>query len=393
MSALHLHLFDGRSARAQPVLLQIKEQTLYILSRPEGQNASKSLHQIPLNELRKQLRWPEATRHGKRIIEFTSKAPEAWQDAQLHAPAELSGAQFDAWVRENIPAQANPSAGLVVRAQQSWRGVMAALVLLVGVIWAMYLWGLPVAARGITALVPTTVDEAIGRNALQQIDGRWMKQSKLPQETQQRIRTRFEAGLKAQYPKDTPKIHLEFRASEIGPNAFALPGNFMVMTDELVDLVKDDEVVLGVLGHELGHITRRHGMRQLVQVGVLQGVLAIAFGDYGSLITTAPLILGAMAYSRNHEREADDDSIAYMRAAGISPLVMVKFFQAVRNYRPPKKDKDGTPVPASTEPQTTPAPAQQDKPEVKKTPLGFSIISSHPLDEERMDKFRKAAGQ
>jgi Zn-dependent protease with chaperone function len=396
-SALNLNLFDGRSARAQPVLLQIKEQTLQIFSRPAGQNTTQILHQIPLAHIKKQLRWPEATRHGKRIIEFTSQAPEAWQDAQLHAPPELSGAQFDAWVRENIPAQANPSVGLVVRAQQSWRGVLAALVLLVGVVWAMYLWGLPVAARGITALVPITVDEAIGRNALQQIDGRWMRPSKLPLEAQQRIRSKFEAGLKAQYPNNTPKIQLEFRASEIGPNAFALPGSFMVMTDELVDMVKDDEVVLGVLGHELGHITRRHGMRQLVQVGVLQGVLAIAFGDYGSLVTTAPLILGAMAYSRNHEREADDDSIAYMRAAGISPLVMVRFFEAARNYRGSKKDKDGKSLdanPANKESSKESAqPAQQDKPEVKKTPLGFSIISSHPLDEERMDKFRKAAGQ
>jgi Zn-dependent protease with chaperone function len=163
----------------------------------------------------------------------------------------------------------------------------------------------------------------------------------------------------------------------------------MVMTDELVQLVKDDDVVLGVLGHELGHITRRHGMRQLVQVGVMQGVLYVAFGDYGSLITAAPLILGSMAYSRAHEREADDDSIAYMRAAGISPLVMVKFFQAARTYTPPRKDKDGNELPPSAQP-----PAEKaDKPaEVKKTPLGFSIISSHPLDEERMEKFRKAAG-
>jgi Zn-dependent protease with chaperone function len=394
MSGLPLDLFDGRSARAQPVTLQIQEQQLYILSRGDGQNGLKTgaiLHQMPLQALRKQLRWPEATRHGKRIIEFTNKAPEAWQGAQLHAPATLSGEQFDGWVRAHIPAHANPSAGWVVRAQQSWRGVLAAFVVLVGVIWAMYIWGLPVAARGITALVPMSADEAIGRNALKQIDGRWMKPSKLPLDTQQRIRSKFEAGLKAQYPQNTPKIQLEFRASEIGPNAFALPGNFMVMTDELVEMVKEDEVVLGVLGHELGHITRRHGMRQLVQVSVMQGVLAIAFGDYGSLITTAPLILGAMAYSRNHEREADDDSIAYMRAAGISPLVMVKFFEAARNYRGNKKDKDGKPIDADPANKESTQPAQPDKPEVKKTPLGFSIISSHPLDEERMDKFRKAA--
>jgi Zn-dependent protease with chaperone function len=381
---LQLHLFDGRSARPQPVLLQINEQQTLILSGRDG----GFLLKIATTDIQKQMRWPEATRRGARIVEFTSKAPDAWQNAQLHAPQELSPAQFDAWVREHLPHSASPAHGWVSRAQQSWRGVAASLVLLLGVIWGMYLWGLPIAARGITTLIPQTADETIGRNALSQIDGRWMQPSKLPLDVQQRIRQRFEAGLKAQYPSNTPKIQLEFRKSEIGPNAFALPGGYMVMTDELVQLVKDDEVVLGVLGHELGHITRRHGMRQLVQVGVLQGVLSIAFGDYGSLITTAPLILGSMAYSRAHEREADDDAITYMRAAGISPLAMVKFFQAVRGYRSAKKDAEGKDLPSSE-----PDAEKADKPaQTKKTPLGFSIISSHPLDEERMDKFRKAAG-
>ncbi len=380
-----LDLYDGRSTQAQPVLLQISEHSALISSRLSGQNLLK----IPLPELHRCMRFPEGYAKGSRIIEFTEQAPLDWQSAQLHAAPQDREA-FDDWARASIPARANPSAGLVARAQQSWRGVLVAFALLIGVLWGLYLFGLPVAARGITALIPMAADEAIGRNALSQIDGRWMKPSKLPLADQQRIRTRFEAGLKAQYPSNTPKIQLEFRQSKIGPNAFALPGSVMVMTDELVEMVKDDEVVLGVLGHELGHITRRHGMRQLVQVGVLQGVLSIAFGDYGSLITAAPLILGSMAYSRAHEREADDDSIAFMRAAGINPLSMVKFFQAARNYTPPRKDKDGNPLPPENTPQ---APAEQagKPPETKKTPLGFSIISSHPLDEERMEKFRKAA--
>jgi Zn-dependent protease with chaperone function len=382
-----LNLFDGRSSQARPVMLQISEHSAQIQCVQTGQNLLK----ISLSEFHKQLRFPEGYAKGSRIIEFTERAGLEWLNAQLHAAAQDREA-FDQWARTSIPARANASSSLVARAQQSWRGVAVAFVLLLASLVGLYLYGLPMAARGITALVPQAADEAIGRNALGQIDGRWMKPSKLPVEDQTRIRERFLAGVKKQYPQNTPAIQLEFRKSEIGPNAFALPGGIMVMTDELVQLVKDDEVVLGVLGHELGHITRRHGMRQLVQVGVLQGVLSVAFGDYGSLITAAPLILGSMAYSRAHEREADDDAIAYMRAAGISPLVMVKFFQAARSYQPPRKSKDGKDLPpdAPAEPSTT----EQSKPtaKTKKKPLGFSIISSHPLDEERMDKFRKAAG-
>lgn len=386
---LALNLLDGRSARVQPVMLQISEHSAQILRRKSDDLLGEMLLEIPLDQLHQQLRWPEATQRGARIIELTDRAPAPWEGAQLHGLLDQDPQVFDAWVAQHISRQANPSASLIVRAQQSWRGAALAFVVLLAVIGGMVVYGLPVAARGITALVPQSADQAIGRNALQQIDGRWMQPSKLPLEDQKRIRERFLAGVMAQYPKDTPFIELEFRKSEIGPNAFALPGGIMVMTDELVQLVKDDAVVLGVLGHELGHITRRHGMRQLVQVGVMQGVLSVAFGDYGSLITAAPLILGSMAYSRAHEREADDDSIAYMRAAGINPLVMVKFFQAARSYKPPKKGADGKDLPST--PDAPPQSPAEKAPDIKKTPLGFSIISSHPLDEERMEKFRKAS--
>lgn len=346
---------------------------------------------IALSELHRQTRWPEATARGSRIIEFTDHAPSGWQGAQLLWPSDQHPAAFDAWAAAHVSAQVNPSALWIVRAQNSWRGVATASVLLVAVCAGLYVWGVPVAARGVTALIPVAADQAIGKNALDQIDGRWMQPSQLPQADQQRLRERFLASVRAQYPTNTPSVQLEFRKSKIGPNAFALPGGIMVMTDELVRLVKDDGVVMGVLGHELGHVTRRHGMRQLVQVGVMQGMLSVAFGDYGSLITTAPLVLGSMAYSRNHEREADDDSIGFMHANGISPLVMVKFFHAVRAYRAEAENKPNTPTHTNDD-AAQPNEHTQKTPETMPTPLGFSIVSSHPLDNERMAKFRRAAG-
>jgi len=383
-----LHLLDGRSAQPQTVSLHISEHSAHVLSEHDGH----LLLSIPLAALHRQTRWPEATVRGSRIIEFTDHAPPGWQGAQLLWPSAQNPAEFDAWAAEHVSALANPSANWIVRAQNSWRGVATALVLLVALCAALYVWGVPLAARGVTALIPVAADQAIGKNALNQIDGRWMKPSQLPPVDQQRLRERFLASVRTQFPNNTPSVQLEFRKSEIGPNAFALPGGIVVMTDELIRLVKDDDVVMGVLGHELGHVTRRHGMRQLVQVGVMQGILSVAFGDYGSLITTAPLILGSMAYSRAHEREADDDTIAFMQANSISPLVMVKFFQAARAYRSGANDnKDNTTPPGEG---TAPPDSKQHAgktPKTMQTPLGFSIISSHPLDEERMDKFRQAA--
>ena len=340
--AIALRYFDGHSSKAAPVALCISELFAQLNNGLDGVLMQK----IPV----KSIRWPERTKHGARIIEL----PDG---GQLHAQ---DPAAYDAWAAAYLPQ----AESWVVRAQQSWRGVLVAMAVVVCILAAAYQWGLPAAARGIARWIPLSVDEALGRNALAQIDGTWMQPSQLPPETQTRLRQRFGAAMQAAYPQGVPTYRLEFRKSKIGPNAFALPGGTMVLTDELVKLVNDDEVVLGVLGHEIGHVTLRHGMRQLVQLGVLQGVLSIAFGDYGSLITTAPLLLGGAAYSRDAEREADAHAIRFMQANRISPLVMVKFFQAMRAEQ---QTKD------------------------KSTPLGISIISSHPADEERMEKFRQAA--
>jgi Zn-dependent protease with chaperone function len=339
---LALRYFDGRSSQSRAVQVVIAQHAIHVHSALDA----SVLHTEPL----KGIVWPERTRRGARMVQLAS-------GGQLHAD---DAAAYDAWAAHQLPQPES----WVVRVQQSWPGVAAALAVLVVALLAAYQWGLPVAARGITALVPLSVDEALGRNAMQQIDGRWMRPSKLPVETQTRLRERFAQAMKKAYPQDMPKYQLEFRKSTIGPNAFALPGGTMVLTDELVDLVKDDEVIVGVLGHEIGHVTLRHSMRQVVQLSVLQGVMSVAFGDYGSLITTVPLILGGTAYSRQAEREADANAIAFLNANQISPLVMVKFFTAM---------------------------AQEQKTKNQTTPLGISIISTHPGDEERIAQFRAAA--
>jgi Zn-dependent protease with chaperone function len=352
VAALEVDYFDGRSSRSHAALLQIKNEQVLVTQRTD----ESPLARVAL----KDVRWPERTRYGARIAQLPEGASVQSRDSNA----------WDAWA-----AAQGLSQSMVVRAQQSWRGVALALVLLLAVVGGTYRWGLPVFAQAVTAAVPHALDELLGRNALAQIDTGMMKPSQLPAATQARIRQRFDQGVKQTFGTSPPAYQLEFRQSTIGPNAFALPGGTMVMTDELVQLVNDDEVLMGVLGHELGHVTARHGIRQLVQATAMQVALGVAFGDYGNLITLAPLVLGSMAYSRDHEREADAQSIRFMRAAGVSPLVMVKFFEAVRaEQRAKHKGGDSA--------KTT---------KTQKTPLGISIISSHPADEERMRLFREAA--
>ena len=94
----------------------------------------------------------------------------------------------------------------------------------------------------------------------------------------------------------------------------------MIFTDQLVTLAERDEELLGVLAHEIGHIERRHGLRQVLQGSAL-GLLAMTVtGDLSSvssLVASIPLILTQLGYSRDFEHEADRFAADLLASHGI----------------------------------------------------------------------------
>ena len=91
-----------------------------------------------------------------------------------------------------------------------------------------------------------------------------------------------------------------------------------MLTDELVQrLGDDDEALMGVLAHELGHLQRRHLMRRVV-MGTATGAATMAlFGDASAMLATVPALLLDLKHSRDAELEADDFAAALMAAAGL----------------------------------------------------------------------------
>lgn len=346
---LEADYFDGRSARAQRARVRLHEGVLRI-------EFAGGERRVALADVQ----WPERQRHGPRIAHL---APHAG-GGSLHSDDALS---WDAFVNA-LPRRRE---GWVVRMQQSWRGTLAAVVLLACVSVAGYLWGVPLAARGVLAATPPEADAAVGRLALQGIEGRWLKPSQLAADDRARRAAAFARMVEAAYPdpRTRPAYELRFHASRIGPNAFALPGGTIVVTDELIRLMAGhDEAVLGVLAHELGHVRSRHGMRMLVQVSLIGAATSIALGDFSSVVAGVPALLGQMAYSRDAEREADAESVRMLKAAGVAPAVMVEFFERARAWR--------------------------DGPEGRRLGGGvdFGIaFASHPADAERIAFFRNGA--
>lgn len=350
--ALEAVYFDGSSARARPVRLRIDGAVL----RVEGEGVDRSVAFTDIT-------WPERTRHGKRVAHFEGGGSVQCSDA----------AAWDAW-----SGASGRRDSVVVRLQQSWRGVLVSVALLVALAVALQQWGLPAVARAVVAATPLSVDVSLGEATLDAIDSTLMQPSRLPVAEQARLTAAFEQALAAQPAGSVPAWRLEFRRSRIGPNALALPGGTLIMTDELVELVgRDEGVVTAVLAHELGHVRHRHGLRMLVQVTVLGGLASVVLGDFSSVLAGVPVLMGQASYSREAEREADAEAVRILRAASISPEVMVTLFDKLAHRERARDAPDG---------------ADSGRADRQASWLGIAF-ASHPADAERVQYFRQAAGR
>jgi len=123
--------------------------------------------------------------------------------------------------------------------------------------------------------------------------------------------------------KDKLKIHI-LRNKEI--NAFALPGNHLVIYTGLIEDCCNEEEFLGVVCHELAHIQRNHVMKKLVKDVGLSLVMSVSTGSGGGEVAQRlARLLSSTAYDRKMEREADLASVDYLMKAGIDPTPFAGF--------------------------------------------------------------------
>lgn len=117
-------------------------------------------------------------------------------------------------------------------------------------------------------------------------------------------------------------------------NAFATPGGRIYIYTGLLLAAETEAEVVGVLGHELGHVVGRHSARQLVAAYGLQTVASMALGqDAGDVAKVTAGLLGKgslMAYGRDMELESDQYGARYASAAGYDPRGLAAFFEKLR---------------------------------------------------------------
>ena len=118
-------------------------------------------------------------------------------------------------------------------------------------------------------------------------------------------------------------------------NAFAVMGGPVFVTNGLLDAAgSDDGQVASVLGHEIAHITQRHGVRQLEKAMGLAMVIELLTSGKSSdvqKVTTVATQLLMQGWSRDDEKEADVVGIDYAVAAGFDGWGLVRFLEMLRS--------------------------------------------------------------
>ncbi|MHB1143471.1 MAG: M48 family metalloprotease [Thiobacillus sp.] len=121
-------------------------------------------------------------------------------------------------------------------------------------------------------------------------------------------------------------------------NAFALPGGYVYITRGLMAYLNSEAELAGVVGHEIGHVAARHGVRQqsaatAVGLGaVLGSILVPGMNNQAgaSLLQTLAQAWTA-GYGREHELESDRLGAAYLAKSGYRPQAMIDVIGVLKN--------------------------------------------------------------
>ena len=208
-------------------------------------------------------------------------------------------------------------------------------LLLVGVVaLALTLpWLWRTARAGVIDRLPVSIDQQIGDAAWGEYAGKDAS-ARFPVSAAA-VRVLVER-IAATIPRDDVAAGFTYQASIIDQdetNAFALPGGRMVVYTGLLRHATSVDQLAGVIGHEIAHVSRRHGLRSMVdQAGTMLVISAVA-GDVGGMagvLTQGATVALLSAHSRDHERDADAEGARLLAAAGLDPHGLIAFFRLLQ---------------------------------------------------------------
>ncbi|CAN7687448.1 M48 family metallopeptidase [Bradyrhizobium sp. LjRoot220] len=219
---------------------------------------------------------------------------------------------------------------------------------------AVVLFGVPLAADRLTPLVPDAFERRLGEAADSQI--KTLFDARVCDNTAgEKAFAKLMTAIRESAGMDT-SVQSSVLSSAV-PNAFALPGGRVYMFNGLLEKAENPDEIAGVLAHELGHLKHRDSMRGLIRDGGTSFLVGLLFGDItgsGALIFASRTLVTS-SHSREAEQDADSFSIDVMHRLGRPTKPMGELLVRITG-------KGGK---------------------------GLSIISSHPMSEDRLARMTR----
>ena len=226
----------------------------------------------------------------------------------------------DEWLKGNDHNDAK--SGWIHSLETNLRWISAALVFTILIGFVAIKYGLPWASNSIAHKLPPSTSIAMSNGTLKTLDKYILKPTQMSEAKQAEIQARFKK-LVSTTTQEGFEYELLFRKMRNTANAFALPSGSIVVTDRLIEIVTNPDEFDAILLHEIGHITQRHSMRQVIQSSALTVAVVMWTGDTSAIdewATALPIFLMQSSYSQGFETESDVYAFERMIELGIDPI-------------------------------------------------------------------------
>jgi Zn-dependent protease with chaperone function len=202
------------------------------------------------------------------------------------------------------------------RSARPWLAACAVLALAVAALWIADVSP----ARGLAGLLPTEFRQSIGRQVVQSIGkGRAACHTSEGDEALRRLTERLSAAAGQRFNVTVLDWELV--------NAFAAPGEQIVIARGLIEKAKSADEVAGVLAHEMGHGIERHPETGIIRAIGLGAAVELMLGGSSGSLARLGLVLAQLGYSRAAEREADARALEILEKSQIAPQGFAGFFK------------------------------------------------------------------
>ncbi|MFT5708372.1 MAG: Zn-dependent protease with chaperone function [Oceanospirillaceae bacterium] len=307
-------------------------------------------------------------------VSLNNKSILTAQTSDLSSPSAIPGVPIEILFIDGSKFVANNSddrlalfSNKAEKLEKNRALALACILIIPGLIWYFVTIGMPAFVASSVKYLPESVAQEMGEQSFYLIKEAFLEPSELSLKKQHEVKKLWQLTLKdLDLPVNKYKLYV-FQSEYFSANAFALPNGTVVVTDELLLLLKDNsDALLAILLHEIGHVERQHSLRLVAQSISNTLIISVFLGDMEGfaqgLIGVGSAVMQNV-FSRDMETEADDYALQKLVALGKSPTAFAQAMQSLLDL------------------QSTPdRNIKLDKDSI------LRYLSTHPAIEERINK-------